>query len=84
MCRRVRGLQTPLFVKVITKKLLFVALHLYSYTIVDIVFSRPFDEQRYRRVLHAAGLKPDLKLLARGDETEIGERGINVSGGQKS
>lgn len=29
-------------------------------------------------------LKPDLKVLPAGDFTEIGERGINLSGGQKA
>ena len=38
---------------------------------------------RYRRALHAAALLPDLRELPAGDATEIGERGINLSGGQK-
>jgi hypothetical protein len=33
-------------------------------------------------VLEACALLPDLKILSAGDMTEIGERGINLSGGQ--
>ncbi|ORZ14972.1 P-loop containing nucleoside triphosphate hydrolase protein [Lobosporangium transversale] len=49
----------------------------------NIVFGKPFDQERYGRVLFASGLLPDLQVLAAGDQTEIGERGINLSGGQK-
>ncbi|KAG0052602.1 hypothetical protein BGZ83_002372 [Gryganskiella cystojenkinii] len=49
----------------------------------NIVFGKPFDQDRYDQILHAAGLLPDLQILAAGDQTEIGERGINLSGGQK-
>lgn len=49
----------------------------------NIVFGNLFDQERYRRVLWACGLDPDLDLLPAGDMTEIGERGINLSGGQK-
>ncbi|KAJ6454129.1 ABC protein [Mycena sanguinolenta] len=49
----------------------------------NVLFGRPFDEERYWRVLEDACLLPDLQLLADGDLTEIGEKGINLSGGQK-
>jgi ABC-type multidrug transport system fused ATPase/permease subunit len=49
----------------------------------NVLFSLPFDEQRYVRALKAAQLLPDLEQLPAGDLTEIGERGINLSGGQK-
>ncbi|PAV74681.1 hypothetical protein WR25_19463 isoform C [Diploscapter pachys] len=35
-------------------------------------------------ILSACALKPDLKILPSGDMTEIGEKGINLSGGQKA
>ncbi|PIM97152.1 Peptide exporter, ABC superfamily [Handroanthus impetiginosus] len=41
------------------------------------------DRQRYDRVLEACALKKDLEILSFGDQTVIGERGINLSGGQK-
>lgn len=42
------------------------------------------DEQWYQTVLDACCLLPDLQLLPADDLTEIGERGINLSGGQKA
>ncbi|CAJ0585805.1 unnamed protein product, partial [Mesorhabditis spiculigera] len=50
----------------------------------NILFGRPYDARRYHQVIAACALKPDLKILPHGDMTEIGEKGINLSGGQKS
>ena len=50
----------------------------------NILFDLPFDEARYTEVLDAACLKHDLSILPQGDLTEIGERGINLSGGQRA
>ncbi|KAM3726824.1 Multidrug resistance-associated protein [Dirofilaria immitis] len=49
----------------------------------NILFGKPFDSERYETVLDACALKPDLATLPAGDQTEIGEKGINLSGGQK-
>ncbi|CAK4351172.1 unnamed protein product [Aphanomyces euteiches] len=50
----------------------------------NILFADEYDQARYDRVLSACQLKPDLAILPEGDATEIGERGINLSGGQKA
>ncbi|CAK4863112.1 unnamed protein product [Aphanomyces euteiches] len=50
----------------------------------NILFASVFDKTQYDRVLSACQLKPDLAILPDGDATEIGERGINLSGGQKA
>jgi ATP-binding cassette subfamily C (CFTR/MRP) protein 1 len=50
----------------------------------NILFGREFDEVRYEQVLEACALLDDLVVLPAGDMTEIGERGINLSGGQKA
>jgi ATP-binding cassette, subfamily C (CFTR/MRP), member 1 len=50
----------------------------------NILFGKPFDEARYQRVIHDCALESDFEMLPNGDATEIGERGITVSGGQKA
>jgi ABC-type multidrug transport system fused ATPase/permease subunit len=50
----------------------------------NILFGEPLDPVRYARILEACALAPDLAILPAGDETEIGERGVNLSGGQKA
>mgnify|MGYP001560926887 FL=1 len=57
---------------------------LLSATIKDnILFGSPLNEQRYRSVLEACALETDLKQFELGDETEVGEKGTVLSGGQK-
>jgi ATP-binding cassette subfamily C (CFTR/MRP) protein 10 len=43
----------------------------------------PFDAALYERVLFACALGPDLASWPAGDRTEVGEAGVNVSGGQR-
>eukprot|EP00960_Hanusia_phi_P033696 750605-Hanusia_phi.AAC.1 len=49
----------------------------------NILLGRKWEEEKYRRVCEACALNEDLVLLPRGDLTRIGERGVNLSGGQK-
>ena len=49
----------------------------------NVLFNQKLDEEWYNEVIEACALKPDLKTLPAGDSTEIGEKGINLSGGQK-
>lgn len=49
----------------------------------NILFGKPLDQKLYDKVIDACALKPDIEILPGGDQTEIGEKGINLSGGQK-
>lgn len=49
----------------------------------NILMGREYDEERYNRVLESCALSQDLELLPAGDLSEIGEKGINLSGGQR-
>lgn len=49
----------------------------------NIMFGKPFRKDWYENVVEACALLPDFDMLPHGDQTEIGERGITVSGGQK-
>ncbi|KAI5478748.1 ATP-binding cassette transporter [Pseudohyphozyma bogoriensis] len=50
----------------------------------NILFGLPMREGRYQATLYACSLLSDLEILEDGDETEIGEKGIGLSGGQKA
>ncbi|CAL5433371.1 unnamed protein product [Camellia sinensis] len=49
----------------------------------NILFGSPMNKERYREVIRVCCLETDLEMVEFGDQTEIGERGINLSGGQK-
>ena len=49
----------------------------------NILFGAPYNPHRYQDVLRACALESDIQILPTGDQTEIGEKGINLSGGQK-
>ncbi|XP_021667781.2 ABC transporter C family member 5 isoform X2 [Hevea brasiliensis] len=49
----------------------------------NILFGSPMDKAKYKNAIHACTLKKDLELFSHGDQTIIGDRGINLSGGQK-
>lgn len=49
----------------------------------NILFGLPMVREKYTKVLNVCCLDKDLQMMEFGDQTEIGERGINLSGGQK-
>ncbi|TPX33242.1 hypothetical protein SmJEL517_g03868 [Synchytrium microbalum] len=50
----------------------------------NILFGLPYDSTRYEKVVRACALDRDFEQFDGGDQSEIGERGINLSGGQKA
>ena len=50
----------------------------------NILFHLPYDDKKYNEVISLSELAPDLAIFQAGDLTEIGEKGVNLSGGQKA
>ncbi|KAH3675902.1 hypothetical protein WICPIJ_009219 [Wickerhamomyces pijperi] len=50
----------------------------------NVLFGQPMDQAKYNQVISACCLDRDIEQLPAGDLTEIGERGVNLSGGQKA
>ncbi|XP_011927419.1 PREDICTED: multidrug resistance-associated protein 7 isoform X6 [Cercocebus atys] len=50
----------------------------------NILFGKTFDAQLYKEVLEACALNDDLSILPAGDQTEVGEKGVTLSGGQRA
>ena len=46
----------------------------------NVLFGQQDNEDRFRKVIRACSLEHDLEILPNGEETEIGEKGINLSG----
>lgn len=47
----------------------------------NILYGLPLDKERYVDTIRLCELERDLEILPAGDQTEIGEKGINLSGG---
>jgi ATP-binding cassette subfamily C (CFTR/MRP) protein 1 len=50
----------------------------------NILFKSHYDADKYDKVIELCELTQDLQMLVGGDMTEIGEKGLNISGGQKA
>jgi hypothetical protein len=46
----------------------------------NVLFGQPDNEDRFREVIRACCLEHDLEVWPNGEDTEIGEKGINLSG----
>ena len=47
----------------------------------QILFGSDFDRRTYVETIMGCQLEPDLEIMPAGDQSEIGEKGINLSGG---
>jgi len=50
----------------------------------NILFGKEFDRKHYEEIVRICDLKSDFDLFAQGDQTEVGENGVSLSGGQRA
>ncbi|KAJ2806882.1 ATP-binding cassette glutathione S-conjugate transporter ycf1 [Coemansia helicoidea] len=50
----------------------------------NVLFGREYDAEFFAKVIHACALTEDIAMWPNADLTVIGERGINISGGQRA
>lgn len=50
----------------------------------NILFGHRYDPEYYQKTIDACQLTPDLEILHEGDATQVGEKGVLLSGGQKA
>ncbi len=50
----------------------------------NILFGKPYEEEKFKRIIHTCCLEADLELFPDGEHTIVGEKGINLSGGQRA
>jgi ABC-type multidrug transport system fused ATPase/permease subunit len=50
----------------------------------NVAFGLKYDDAKFERAFKASHLESDIQNFSNGADTVIGERGINISGGQKA
>lgn len=52
--------------------------HYFKKIVQNILFGRPYDVDRYAEVLGLCALEADMAQMVEGDQTSIGDKGINL------